>query len=152
MLIPCGSVFANEPIKPELKQVASELKSIVKKLDPKAEVTCPVADSSLSLMVTYRTQMYKVHGRQMTGEILPEAHDELGPSYQGFVLTVNLQDKGEVNQAVTPQTIREPYWLTDLDVTPLRGTNKQIYWALSYGSRTDSELLARIRQKLRDLK
>jgi hypothetical protein len=134
---------------PVLKQVAVALRPVLEKLDPQADIAYP--GSASSLVVGYRSQPYKIHGRSMTGEVSPDAHDEIGPSFQGFVLRVHLQDKGEINQAVTPQTIGEPYWQTYLDVTPIEGTQKQIYWALSYGSRTDANLLSQIRKALNGL-
>ena len=41
--------------------------------------------------------------------------------------------------------------MMDLDVTPLASSDRQIYWALSYGSRTDEKLLNGVRQALRGL-
>jgi hypothetical protein len=130
--------------------VLSALQPVIEKLDPKPEISYP--SSSPTLVVAYKSQMYKIHGRSMTGEISPNAHDEIGPSYRGFVLRVHLQDKGEVNQGITPQTLREPYWQTDLDVTPLAATQKQILWGLSCGVQTDTNLLTKIKRALHELK
>jgi hypothetical protein len=104
-----------------------------------------------TFLLLYRPQAFKVHGRAMTGEVTAEAHDEVGPSYEGFVVRAQLQPRGNVNQAVTPQTIHEPYWQTDLDVTPIGDSDKQVYWALSYGSRTDKDLLDKIRSQMKAL-
>lgn len=150
MFIPCCLMAADTTTNTELRAVATALQPVLEKLDPKPEIRYP--SSSATLVVAYKSQMYKIHGGSMTGEVSPNAHDELGPSFKGFVLRVHLQDKGEVNQADTPQTLREPYWRTDLDVTPLAGTQKQIYWGLSYGIRTDTNSLAQIRQKLYELR
>jgi hypothetical protein len=132
----------------ELKVVERSLMPILEALDPQAKVEY----RDQSLVVAHRSQTFKVHGRNKSGEISEKTHDQVGPSYKGFVLSLHLEPRGEVHQAVTPQTIREPYWLSDLDVTPIGKTDKQIYWALSYGSRTDQELLDKIRLKLRALK
>lgn len=104
------------------------------------------ADSSESLLVKYRTRDYKIHGRSKMGEINEQAEVREGPGFRGFLLRVHLEDAGNVNQAVTPQTIREPYWNTDLDVTRMQGTDKQFYTTLSYGKGVDQELLQQIRQ------
>ena len=142
-----GVSFANE--NPELTRVAAAVRPVLEKFDIKADIT--FANPNASLLVSYRTQSFKIHARSMTGEISPVAHDETGPSFKGFVLRVHLQDKGEVNQAVTPQTLQEPYWQTNLEVTPLGGTQKQIYWALSFGSRTDAKLLEQLRKAMKEL-
>jgi hypothetical protein len=149
MLMPFCLIAADAPTNAQLKTVAAALQPVLEKLEPRPEFA---PSSSDTLLITYKAQVYKVHGRSMTGEIFPEVHDQLGPTFKGFVLGIHLQNLGEVNQAVTPQTLQEPYWKTDLDVTPLAGTQKQIFWALSYGTRTDAALLAELRQRLKALK
>ncbi|MEK9136561.1 MAG: hypothetical protein AAB393_05515, partial [Bacteroidota bacterium] len=104
-----------------------------------------------SVRVTFLPQTYKIHRRSMTGEVSTNVLDEVGPSFRGFVLRVDVQQEGTVNQACMPQTIREPYWLTDLDVTPLGQTDKQIFWVLSYAGRTPTNVLADIRATLREM-
>jgi hypothetical protein len=131
----------------ELKTVEKALISVFDRLDPKVKVEY----RGNSLIATYLPQSFKIHGRNKSGEIDAEAHEEIGPSFKGFVLKVHLQPKGTVNQAITPQTIQTPYWPTDLDVTTIASTDKQIYWGLSYGSRTEKELLDKIRAKLKNL-
>lgn len=149
LLAPCCSFTADMTTNVELKTVAHALQPLLEPLDPKPKISFP--GSSAALVIAYQTQTYKIHSIQMDGEVLPKAHDELGPGYMGFLLVINLQDAGVMNQAFTPQTMREPYWRTDLDVTPLAQTHKQIYWRLSYGVRTDTNLLTRIRQTLHSL-
>lgn len=36
--------------------------------------------------------------------------------------------------------------MTELDVRPVEGTDKQVYVGLSYGGRVDGELLKRVRE------
>jgi hypothetical protein len=135
--------------KDDLEAVEQALKPILEKLDPKAKIEH--REQETVLVVSYMSQAFKIHGRSMTGEVSAEAHEEIGPRYKGFVLKAFLQPRGEVNQAVTPQTIQQPYWLTDLDVTPIGKTDKQIYWALSYGSGMDKDVLDGIRLELKAL-
>ena len=149
-LCSCQLLAAETMTNAGLRLVANVLQPIFAALDPTPEIT--FLDGTASLVATYRAQSYKIHGRSMTGEVSTNAHDEIGPGYKGFVLRVHLQDQGEINQAVTPQTLQQPYWRTDLDVTPIGGTKKQMYWALSYGSRTDTNLLSQIRKALNALK
>ena len=133
--------------KNELKAVEKQLSTIFSTLDVKPEL----GDGTESLEAVYQTQTFKVHHVAKSGAIGKEAVDEVGPSHKGFILRVYLQKKGELNQAVTPQTIRRPYWLMDLDVTPLANSDKQLYWALSYGSQTDKQVLDEIRDGIRSL-
>jgi hypothetical protein len=132
----------------DLKAVEQALKPVLEAIDLRAKVEY----RDQSLIATFLPQTFKIHGRNKSGAFDEQAHDEIGPSVKGFVLKAQLQPLGDVNQAVTPQTIHNPYWLTDLDVTPIAKTDKQLYWALSYGSRTDQELLNKIRGQLKGLK
>jgi hypothetical protein len=81
----------------------------------------------------------------MTGKVSEKASERIGPDFDGFILWIQLQDAGFPIQASTPQTLREPYWNTYLDVRQLNGTNKQIYWGLSYWSMTDKKVLSEIK-------
>jgi hypothetical protein len=134
-----------DALMPELVQVVTTLQPITAALSPAPEVK---PAGPLSLTVSYRTRTFKVHGDSKTGEYAAEAHDEAGPTAKGFVLFVEVQKRGEVNQAKTPQTLRRPYWETYIQVTPVAGSDTQLYWALSYGSQTDAKLLAQIRQAI----
>jgi hypothetical protein len=149
--VPCLplALAADGPTSPELGMAATALQPVLDRLDPKPTMEYP--DHTASLVVTYLPQTYKIHGRSKTGEVSVDVRDQVGPSSTGFVLRVHLQSKGEVNQASTPQTILETYWITFLDVTPIEQTDKQIYWSLSYSSRTSTDLLAQIRTALQQL-
>lgn len=125
-----------------LASLANRLQALLAVAAPGAEIA---TNDASTLTVSYRTQTYKIHGSWMTGEISKEAHDEVGPTFKGFVLTISLQPAGEINQALTPQTLRRPYWQTYIQVTPVHESDKQLYWSLSYGSQTDTNLLAGIR-------
>lgn len=140
--------FADDVPAPELARVVAALQPITATLSPAPEVK---PDGPSSVKVSYRTQTFKVHGGSMTGEFSKEAHEEVGPTFTGFVLFVDVQKKGEVNQAATPQTLRRPYWETFIQVTPVAGSDRQLYWGLSHGSRTDTNLLAQIREAVEKL-
>ena len=143
------AAFADDSQAPELGQVVAALQPITAALSPAAEVK---ATGPSSVTISYRTQTFKIHGGSMSGEFAKEAHDEVGPTSKGFVFSVDVQKKGEVNQAATPQTLRRPYWETYIQVTPVSGSDRQLYWGLSYGSRTDTNLLAQIRQAIEHMK
>jgi hypothetical protein len=104
-----------------------------------------------SLIIKYRTRKFMIHNGSMIGKYSKKAHEEEGPGYKGFMLAIHLQKAGTVNQAEVPQTIQGPYWKTDLNITVAKGTNKQLYWGLSYGNRVDSKLLKRVRSAINAL-
>ena len=133
-----------------LKQVEIKLRDTLAELRPAPGFEY-LKDYRDSLQVTYLPQKFLVHRHDMTGRIATNAVEETGPSYKGFVLRVDLQPLGEVNQAVIPQTLHEPYWETQLEVTVVSGTTNQIFTVLSYGSQTDNDLLQTIRGVLKGI-
>ena len=130
---------------PELSRAVAALQPIMATLSPAAEVK---TNGPSSLTVSYRTQVFKIHGGSMTGEFAKEAQDEVGPTFKGILLFVEVQERGQINQADTPLTLLRPYWQTYIQVTPVAGSDRQLYWSLSYGSRTDTNLLAQVRQAI----
>jgi len=148
MVLFAGGVFANEvPAKPanELQEIENQLKTVLSKLGN--EVTFKNLDSE-SFEISYHTRKFIVHSGTMIGKFSENTIEQTGPDYDGFKLWVQLQNAGVVNQAETPQVIKAPYWNTYLDVTSITGTNKQVYWGLSYWGRTDQKVLSQIKEAL----
>lgn len=148
LIISAGLCRADEPgtapVEPVLQAVESRLREALGDLDPAPAYRV----DGTTLVVEWRTQKFLVHPRTKSGEIAPQAREEVGPSHLGFVLNVHVQPAGEVNAAVTPQTLHTPYWETALDVTQVPSTDRQLFWGLSYGSRTDRKVLEIIRQSI----
>lgn len=143
-----GAEGGSEP-DPVLKGAAGALRSALGGLG--AAVSFEYPEHLASLTVRYRTRTFMVHGGSKRGAYTKEAREQEGPRYDGFLLRVHLQEAGAVHQAMVPQTIRGPYWQTDLDVTVVPGTGKQLYWALAYGSSSDQGALQNVRAALRGL-
>lgn len=113
-----------------LEQVEQQVRSALG--DRISEATFEYPGSSRSLLVLYRPQKFLIHPGSKSGERSTNVFEQTGPSFTGFVLRVHTQELGTINQAVTPQVIREPYWQTYLDIAPVNETTNQLYWALSY--------------------
>lgn len=45
-----------------------------------------ISTNDTTLSASFQTMTFKIHGRSMTGEIAKEAHDEVGPAHDGFLL------------------------------------------------------------------
>ncbi len=83
------------------------------------------------------TMMFTRHGGSKTGEILSQTHQEEGPNFKGFVITVGAAKGFCVGQADNPQELRGPYYSTYIDA-PLTEDGKNCYTlTFSYGSRLD---------------
>jgi len=153
IMVAAASVFGarerEKNLNPMLQKVEKCLQGVLEQLGD--EVLIEYGDSSESLTIKYRTRKFIVHSASKIGKFSEDAHETIGPDFDGFMLNIYLQDAGIVNQAETPQTIRQPYWRTDLDVTQIAGTSKQIYWGLSYWSRADEKILSSIRKTIWEL-
>jgi hypothetical protein len=144
MLCVCAVVAgATEPgPHPVLWKLKGEIEAALGELKPKPTVSFPHG----SLNVRFRTRHYTVHPKNKAGRISEETIQVEGPSDDGFFLRAHLQPKGTVNQAEVPQVWRETYWSTFLNVYEVKGSDKQIYMALSFSPWTDEEILKRIKE------
>lgn len=134
---------------PALLKAEQTIRKVLADIDPEATFEYP--EHTQTLLVKYRPRKFMIHGGSKIGKYDEKAHEEEGPDYMGFILRLHLQEAGTVNQAVVPQTIRASYWNTDLNITTVKGTDKQLYWGLSYGNRTDAELLDKLRSSIASL-
>lgn len=135
------------PPDPALVMLQSRLERDFQKLDAKPTFEIPVAYEGRNLIVRFKTRTYIVHPRRgMSGGFLETTEKREGPSDQGFLLRVQVEQLGEPNQALMPQVIREPYWNSYLSVYPIKGTQKQLYFCLSYAEGTDGTLIENIRK------
>lgn len=131
---------------PMLLRLETRLRMALKDLGPDVRYLYPAGPGTLE--VHFKTRRFLVHSSSMTGEFSEEAHPRTGPSHRGFLLRVSLQKAGEANQAVTPQTLNEPYWRTFLDVAAAPGAPSQLFWGFSYGGGVSADLLAKIRTEI----
>ena len=110
--------------------------------------TCVVDGDSVTM--SYLPQKFTVHGIQMTGEILAETYETIGPSYRGLIATISIQKLGEANQH-PPQTIRETYWTTQIIEIPFNKHESQGYGGISHGTRTKPDLIKNFNNLLKTL-
>jgi hypothetical protein len=141
------SAPAEEPTS-VVQQVEQAVKPALAGLSPAPTIEHERGEDGAILVIRYEVRKFLVHGTYKSGDWLTNAEEKIGPKATGFVLTINLEKLGALEQLVTPQTLHEPYWQTFVDVTPVAGTTNQIYWALLYGARTDQPLLERLKRAL----
>jgi hypothetical protein len=129
---------------PILMTLKAKLEQEFQKLDPKPTFEFPDGYDGRSLVVRFKTRDYVVHPRNKAGRIAETTEKHEGPSDDGFLLRAHVQPVGVVNQSVVPQVVRETYWDLYLNVYPVRNTQKQVYFCLSYGGWTDETLIEKI--------
>ena len=133
------STYASESMSPQLAQLKADLQQRFSDLD----VTYRADNRGHTLIAEFETRKFLVHVGSKAGKRSREAHEVLGPSHAGFLIRFHLQDAGTVNQAQVPQTIREPYWQTYLNVFPL-DHQQQVYVAYSYGTGLDTKVRTKL--------
>ena len=131
---------------PALVSLRNKIEKGLSTLDPKPTFEIPESSAGRSLVVRYKTRQYVVHPKNKAGRISEKTEIQEGPSDDGFFLRAHIQPLGEVNQAVVPQIIRQTYWMLDLQVYEMENANKQIYFALSFNSRTNPELIKALKE------
>lgn len=132
-----------------LKSIENNIRKTLSEME--SELTFEYPQYTSNLVVKYKTQKFMVHSIYKTGKISEKAYETEGPSYEGFMLKVQIEDKKTIHQAVIPQRINEIYWNTDLNHTVINNTDKQICWGLSFGVRTDKKLLEEIKNVIVDI-
>ncbi len=105
-----------------------------------------------SLVVKYKTRDFMIHYRTSKyGGYSKKAEKKEGPSRQGFLLEIRLEKVGTGHQIEIPQTLRRPYWRTDVDIRIMDKSSKQFYCLLSYGFGTDQKLLTTVKKAVNSL-
>ena len=140
----------DEPVQPDpaLLEFRERFEATVADSLPESEFAFPEANGGATLVMRSKTREYQVYPSDMTGRLGRELRPVEGPDDGGLMLTVRVQEAGEINQAVVPQTLQRPYWFTWLNVIPAPGGEKQFFVALSYRRTTDEELVTQIREML----
>jgi hypothetical protein len=141
MFAATASVGRSEPPPDEL---VNRLTAVIREECPDAEFE--VAGNTFT--AKHETMMFTLHNKSMTGAISPRTHQKEGPNYKGFLLKVTLEQGRRVNQAVTPQTLRGPYFPTYIDDPPTPDGKNQYWVAFSYGSRLDKKLKTAVEEAI----
>ena len=130
---------------PVLVDLKGRIEQEFAELDSRPTFEIPESSEGRSLVVRFKTRQYVIHPRTKGGRISEQTVTQEGPSDDGFLLRAHVQPLGEVNQADVPQTIRQTYWSLYLQVFGIEEQKKQIYFALSYNSRTKPELIKQLK-------
>lgn len=141
--LPVLSEEPEPPPDPILVTLGMQFEHQLQELKPPVRIEFPAGHAGTSLTLRYMTRKYMVYPSNMTGRLGRELTEREGPDDGGVLLEVTVQRKGAANQAVVPQTIKDPYWKTDLNVYPVENSTKQLCIALSYRG-TDQDLISKL--------
>ena len=84
--------------------------------------------------------IYTVHSVSKIGKVSETPHQEEGPNFQGFMLSVSLEQGEYVGAAKVPQTLQGPYFPTFIDAVAIEDAKSHYLVHFCYGSRLDPEL------------
>jgi hypothetical protein len=151
---PSATHSAQVPQQSRLKkqtELPKELVEVNERLREACREFCPSArmrynDGERQITVEDRTRDFQVYSVFKDGRVAEQLHVERGPKHDGFLLQVTLQPGRYQGAAEIPQDIRHPYWTTYVNAIELPDKESHLHVQLSYGSRTDRELLDRLKE------
>jgi len=146
---PTGFPAEREPTASgELKILETSLAPALAGLTPTPKLSFIPAERMMQ--ADFRAKSFKASDSPRSRGRTPSRY-EFGPDEQGFVLTAQFQDAGSPNSLSALATPEGMNWKTDIGITPVTGTPKQVSWALSHGANLDPAVLEKLRQGLQDL-
>ncbi len=105
-----GTPVAKEPLdrwEPQVEKLQSSLSGIVSKLQPKAKWR----RDGESLVCQYNTQEYDIHTVGEDGDVALDAHREVGPQHEGFIIRLSrLEDVVKLQGQPRYGRTDGPYW------------------------------------------
>ncbi len=112
VLMVAGMVIADDS---PLSQVAERLSKIAEDMKPVASVE----QNGRAVTLSYNTRKFMVHNTDKLGRHSEKAHKTIGPSYDGLIVQVTVQDGRYAGAARIPQNLRRPYWTTFVNAYPI---------------------------------
>ena len=144
LLLSAGFIHAEKAeLTPPLDALATEI------LQMFPEASELQISGARSFTISHQTQEFMVHNINMTGEISEKPHKTIGPSFKGAIFKISILDEEAAVQAVTPQTLRKPYWSSYINHLKFEGYS--LFYSFEYGSRTDRKLIHAVTQKVNSL-
>ena len=139
------------PPHPALLTLEIRLRALLDSIAPDAEVRI----EQHGLVAEYQAQKFLVHSQEKDGEFREEPTETVGPTSKGFRLVAYVHPRAERERqgielpkgpALATTRRAEPDWTTLDTICPLGRSNEDLWFHLSLGSRTDSELRSRLLQ------
>ena len=118
------------------EDVSAALKKAIVERYPKASISV----TKETFTAKANTMQFTLHGIARDGRISEETHQEEGPQYDGFLLSVTRSPGRYTGPLMTPQMLQKPYWATLVNEIPNAKTGTHLWVIYSYGVRVDPEL------------
>ena len=138
------NLFATQAAFAKQPELADKIRKLVKKHFPDAVVF----QDKRKLTAKHGTMVFTIHRHWKTGKIRKETDQVEGPNYQGFVISISVQDGRYEGQAMVPQVLNQRYWQTYIDRPPTENGNGHYVINFSYGSRLDKDFMRAVFEAL----
>ena len=122
-----GRAAADDAPRPDLKPLLEEVRKVVQKHYPKAEVT--LKDETIHF--EFNTRKFTIHEALLTGE-WQDAHEEVGPQKGGIHGDLELRAGPYGGMAVVPQSFDKRYFTVLLLAPYSRAIDHHLYIHLKY--------------------
>ncbi len=130
-----------------LDNVAEGLSKIAEGLKPVASVI----QDGRAVTLSFNTRTFMVHSSDRLGHRSKEAHETVGPRYDGLIVQITVQDGRYFGAALIPQNLRRPYWTTFVNAYPITKGKQHLHVNISYGNRTDREIIRKVKELLESM-
>ena len=136
-----SSIMANENEK-LLKNLFDKTIQITKHYYPNAKIERDKTELKISL----NTQKFIIHRIGKIGEIREETYEQIGPNYNGFILSIALVPGIYQGSLVPNQELQRPYWNTYFTAVHTLDQKNYFYLSHSYGNRIKKEFRDKIKK------
>lgn len=124
--------------------LADQLGKLVRKHFPDAVV----AQDNGKFTAKHGTMVFTIHRHWKTGKILKETDQVEGPNYEGFMISISVQDGKYEGAAMVPQTLNRRYWQEYIDRPPTEDGKGHYVINFSFGSRLNREFMKTVFEAL----
>jgi hypothetical protein len=122
-----GRAAADDAPRPDLKPLLEEVRKVVQKHYPKAEVT----SKDETIHFEFNTRKFMIHAALLTGE-WQDAHEEVGPQKGGIHGDLELRTGLYGGMAVVPQSFDKRYFTVLLLAPYSKALDHHLYIHLKY--------------------
>ena len=130
------------PISTEFEKTKAQIEALLKQYN----IPYQIIQNNNDMKIIYDTNIFTIHAIHKTGYVSPEPHQEEGPNYDGILLELSVHAGSYSGAADIPQEFNKPYWTTYINSRSVNHAKEYLLFSLSYGNRTNKELIIKIKE------
>lgn len=130
---------------------AAKVADLLLKLSVDMRPVPNVTQDDKTVNLSYNTRTFMVYSTDKVGRHSEQAHEVIGPKYDGLITQVTVEDGRYIGAAEIPQDIRQPYWTAFVNAYPIAKGKQHLHVNISYGARTDRENITKVKKLLESM-